>query len=104
MAKKTNIKFTDKTHAVNGIISTILGCISLAAFVALVTVSCLLKGNGGLYIGSIGISGMIMSVAGLVFAIKGFGERECYYLFSRIGSTLNIAIILIWVAVYIFGF
>lgn len=103
MAKKSIYKFTDKKHAKGGVISTVLGCISLLVFVILIYVSFRHGGNGGIYIGSIGLTGFIISVMGLIFGIMGFKEEDTYSLFSRIGSIWNMIIILVWVCIYLVG-
>lgn len=103
MAKKSIYKFTDKRHAKGGLISTVLACISLLIFVVLIYVSFLHGGNGGIYIGSIGLTGLITSVMGLVFGIMGFKEEDTYSLFSKIGSICNMVIILVWVCIYLVG-
>jgi hypothetical protein len=102
-AKKKNIKFTDRNHAVNGIISTILGGISLVLMLVLVLLSYSQAGNAGVYTGSIGLVAMIVSIVGLFVGISSFKERESYYLFSKIGSLLNIMIITFWIAIYVIG-
>lgn len=102
-AVKGNIKFSDKSHTVNGIISTIVGAISVAIMFTIITVSCMQRGEAGVYIGAIGLTGLIIAIVGLYLGIKSFGERECYYLFSKIGCILNTVMILIWVSFYVIG-
>ena len=101
--KRKNIKFTDKSHAVNGIVSTILGGVSILFMLALVIVSYIRKGNAGIYVGSIGLTAFLISIVGLIRGIKSFKERERYYLFSKIGSLLNAIIVFLWVAIYLVG-
>lgn len=103
MVKKSVYKFTDKKHARGGLVSTVLGCISLVIFLALVYVSFRYEGNGGIYIGSIGLTGLILSIMGLIFGIMGFKEEDSYSLFSKIGSIINTLIILIWACIYLVG-
>lgn len=101
--RKKSIKFTDKSHAVNGVVSTILAGISIVLMLALVIFSYINKGNAGVYIGSIGLTAFMIAVVGLVRGIKSFQERERYYLFSKIGSIVNAIIITFWVAIYVIG-
>ncbi len=104
MTAKGNIKFSNKSHAVNGIISTIVGVISVGIMIVLIIISYMNRGNAGVYVGAIGLSALVMSVVGLILGIKSFSERECYYLFSKIGSIINAIIILIWISIYVIGF
>lgn len=101
--RKKNIKFTDKSHAVNGIVSTVLSGVSITLMLALVIFSYIREGNAGIYIGSIGLTALIIAIVGLVKGIKSFQERERYYLFSKIGSIVNAVIILLWIAIYVIG-
>lgn len=103
MVKKINYKFSNKKHAKCGLISTFLACISLIIFFALIYVSYLNKGNGGIYIGSIGLTAFIISIIGLIFGIMGFKEEDAYYLFCKIGSLLNMLVMFIWVCIFLVG-
>lgn len=102
-SRKRRIKFSDKSHATNGIIATILGGISLVLMIVLVIISYTKKGDAGLYAGSIGLTAFVIAIIGLITGISSFKERERYYLFSKIGSLLNAMIIALWIAIYIIG-
>lgn len=103
MARKGSYKFTDKTHAVKGMISTILGISSILIFVILVYISYRNKGNAGVYLGVFGIAGMGLSLEGLVLGIMSFQEKEVYYLFSKIGTIMNSVLLIIWISIYGMG-
>lgn len=103
MARKGSYKFTDKTHAVKGMISTILGVCSILTFVILVYISFRNKGNAGMYLGAFGIAGMGLSVEGLVLGIMSFQEKEVYYLFSKIGTVINSILLIMWISIYGMG-
>lgn len=101
--RKKGIKFSDKSHATNGVVSTILGVISLILMLALVIISYIKKGEAGIYLGSIGLTAFVIAIVGLIRGIKSFGERERYYLFSKIGSIINAIILVLWIAIYVIG-
>lgn len=101
--RKRSIKFSDKSHATKGIIATILGGISLVLMIALVIISYSKKGDAGIYAGSIGLAAFFVAIVGLTTGISSFKERERYYLFSKIGSLLNVMIISLWVVIYVIG-
>ncbi|PXV89065.1 hypothetical protein C8E03_10741 [Lachnotalea glycerini] len=100
---KRRIKFSNKSHAINGIISTILGAISFLLMIALVIVSYFFKGEAGVYIGSLGLTAFVIAVVGLAKGLTSFKERERYYLFSKIGSIFNAIMIALWAAIYLIG-
>lgn len=103
MARKANFKFTDKRHAKRGIASMVLAVLSLAVFGGLIFVSFRMKGNGGVYIGSLGLTALIMNFVGLYEGIISFRETDKYYLFSKLGSILNVIIMVVWVSVFLMG-
>jgi hypothetical protein len=71
--------------------------------VVLVIISYLSKGEAGIYVGSIGLTALVIALIGFVRGLASFKERECYYLFSKIGSIINVIIIALWVAIYMIG-
>lgn len=86
MAKE--LKFVGKKNATGGILSTIIGIIALALFALAVYMSFEAKGNGGKMVGIIGFVVVIMTLTGTILGIKGFKEKEKYYLYSVIGTLL----------------
>lgn len=100
MAKRRNVRFTDKSHAVKGMASTILGTCSILIFIILVYVSYRQRGNAGSYIGAFGLMGMLLSVGGIILGIMSFQEKEVYYLFSKIGTIMNSILLIFWISIY----
>ncbi|HIT89478.1 MAG TPA: hypothetical protein IAC41_03545 [Candidatus Merdenecus merdavium] len=103
MAKRTMYSFYEKKHTKKGIISTILSGVSFLVFLVLTFVSYYLKGNAGLYAGSIGLTAMIISIYGLVLGFQSFQEPGKLYLFSKIGSILNGLIAVGWLSLILIG-
>ena len=56
-----------------------------------------LDGQGGVYLGSIGLLGMVFAVSSVVFGLMGFGENNVRYLFPKIGSILGGIMVALWV-------
>lgn len=98
-----NYKFTIKRHTEKGIVSTVFSLLSLVGLVATSAVSYRMKGNAGIYIGTIGLSAMVFAGIGLIMGLLSFRERERYYLFSRVGSLLSFFTLLLWVFIYVLG-
>lgn len=101
--KRHKIKFGNRKHSVRGILSTIMAAFSLVLFCILVIVSYKMKGNGGIYLGSIGVAAFFVNVVGISAAISSFREREREYLFSKIGLIINFIIALGWGGIYVLG-
>ena len=89
MAKKRMYSFAKEKHSGKGILSTILGTLSLVIFAVLAWLAYYLDGQGGVYLGSIGL--------------MGFGENNVRYLFPKIGSILGGIMVALWVFVVLIG-
>ncbi len=93
-------KFSNKTHPLLGIMSFLLGVISVGAFVAAITLSVRAGGEVAVQYVLAVILGAVMSVAGVVLGIIARRKRECYYLFPNMGIALNgLMIVIIWVMI-----
>lgn len=103
MVKITGYKFSDKSHSVKGIFSTFFGAISLGMLVALIWVSAKAKGEGSIYIGSIGLTALVVNIIGLIMGLLGFFEPDRYKLFAKIGSVWNLFILIGWVSIIMIG-
>ena len=60
-------------------------------------------GEGGILLGAVGFMGLLVSLSGFIIGIMSFQEEDRHYLFSRLGTLLNFALILIWGCVYLIG-
>ena len=97
-------KFSDKSQALGGLISTAMGILSLLSFGYGVYLSFKAAGEGGLRVGSLGILSLILAVIGTVIGLISFKEDNKFYGLSRLvrnnssiydSSILNGVIILI---------
>ncbi|MBQ9341073.1 MAG: hypothetical protein IJT81_01755 [Lachnospiraceae bacterium] len=101
--RREKAKFSGRTHSTRGIISFILGVISLSAFLGLINYAFVLKGQASKYVGSIGIFAFMITCAGLMLGIKGLREEDVYKMAPLIGLILNILSVLILTAVFVWG-
>lgn len=90
MKHKKNYIFTNKDHPEKGIMSTILGTISLAALVIVVMLTYKNGGEAAFRFGTVGLIVTIFSFVGLILGIVSRMERDKYYLFSYIGIGFNL--------------
>ena len=103
MAKKTMYSFEEKRHSVNGIISTIMGTVSLVFLLAMIYASYYMRGHAGLYAGAFGVCGILMSCAGFILGIVSFSEKNIKYKYPKIGSVLSGVAFAIWLGLYLIG-
>ncbi|MBQ3544698.1 MAG: hypothetical protein IJA34_06905 [Lachnospiraceae bacterium] len=86
---KRGYRFTDKNNSSGGIVSSILGAISLCLVVVGVVISYKENGNAGLAVGAIGSIAFILNCIGMIIGLRSFKERDKFYLFSWIGVIAN---------------
>lgn len=78
--KKRKIKFTDKKHSRNGILSTILGAVSAGLLFCLLAAAYLTSGQAERQWRS-GTSGILCSMRGAWYGVLGRREEDSYRLF-----------------------
>lgn len=90
MAKKNSYMFTNKQHTQKGIMSTILGVISLATLAYAVVMSYLRAGDIPRQYGAAAMLVMIFAFVGIGLGAVSKTERDKFYLFSYLGIVLNV--------------
>lgn len=108
MARYRSYKFTDKHHSKGGIRSTIAGAVSYLFTFWAVYCAFSAKGNAGNYLAVFGVLAIAACGYGLVTGKNSFREEESYDIFSRLGTGLNLLLVIFWIAVtglgYFLGF
>lgn len=101
---RSSYKFTDKTQSKRGIFSLSLAVLSFLIFVVVVMRSFYSGGNGSMYLGSAGVSSMLLSIVALVLALLSLREENSYKLFPYLATTVSFLDAGIWIALYVVGF
>lgn len=101
---RSGYKFTDKTQSKRGIFSLVLAVISIIIFVTVIMTSFYNRGNGSMYLGSAGVSSMLLSVVALVSALFSLREENSYKLFPYLATALSFLAAGVWIALYVIGF
>ena len=76
MAKKRMYSFAKEKHSGKGILSTILGTLSLVIFAVLAWLAYYLDGQGGVYLGSIGLLGMVFAVSSVAVSYTHLSQSS----------------------------
>lgn len=84
-------KFTNKKHPEKGIMSVILGMISLVSVAAAIYQTYLTRGNASGNMGVVGLMITIFSVVGLVLGYMAKNEPDKFKFFPYLGLILNVA-------------
>lgn len=90
MAKKNSYMFTNKQHTQKGIMSTILGVISLVTLAYTVITSYLRAGDIPIQYGAAAMLVMIFAFVGIILGVVSKTERDKFYLFTYLGIVLNV--------------
>lgn len=104
MRRHRSYKFTDKHHSKGGIQSSIAGVIALACTGIDVYFAFISKGNAGTVVALFGMIGIMACSYGVFAGKRSFKEEECYYLFSVLGTAVNLLLLIFWIAVLGMGF
>lgn len=88
--RKGGYIFTAKKHPEKGIMSTILGVISIASVAAAVYLSFRNEGRAAPQYGAAVLLATIFSLTGMVLGVLSAAEKERYRLFPFLGIGLNL--------------
>lgn len=100
---KEMIHFSGRSHSRLGIWSAIIGFLVLIIFVTISIVSSTSHGNGGFYLGFIGVLLIGLASFGFYLSYKSFKEKDIFYRFPIIGSGINGIMIIVLLILYILG-
>ena len=101
---RNGYRFTEKTHSKRGVAALFLSIISIGILAAAVVSSFDSRGNGSMYLGSAGVTSMLIGICALVLAVKSLGEENSFKLFPYLSTLCSLLITGIWVALYAIGF
>lgn len=101
---KRGYKFTEKTHSKKGMLSLLLAVVSLGIFATVISISFQTDGNGSMYLGSAGVSSMLLGVVALVIAITSLREENSFKLFPYLAAIFSFLAAGVWIALYVIGF
>ncbi|SHO50584.1 DUF6142 family protein [Anaerocolumna xylanovorans] len=101
--RKEVYKFTGRSHSVKGIISAVIGCISILSLLVLFILSGIYKGNGPIALGAAGMLVFLLTVTGFVLGVKACMEKEIYYTAPIAGMAVNGILSITLFILYVMG-
>lgn len=103
MEKKSSLRFAGRKHSRKGVISTVMAGIGWGIFIALCVCSAIAHGLAEFVVGAIGMVDAVFALSGMIIAVKGFQEREVYYVLPTVGVVLNGILFVIYFSLYFMG-
>lgn len=101
--RKDSYKFTGKSHSVKGMVSTVIGGVSIAGLLTLFIVSGIYKGNGSIIFGIAGMILFILCFIGFVVGVRACMEKEIYYTAPITGMSINGILTITLFILYVMG-
>ena len=101
--KRKSFMFTSRHYSMMSIISFAMGIASLSGMIASILVAFSKKGAPPVHIGGVGLFAMIGNIVGFIAAVRSLNERDIFKWVSYAGMGLNIAGLLLWTALVLFG-
>lgn len=101
--KKKSFMFTTKHQSFNGLISLVVGIISIIALIACIAVSFSNRGELLQRFGGVGFFSVLGDIVGVIAALISFNERDIFVWVPRTGLIINMLMIVIWVLLLLNG-
>ncbi|SKB51244.1 hypothetical protein SAMN06296386_101346 [Lachnospiraceae bacterium] len=96
MLGKRRYIFTSSSQSSKGIMSSVLGLISLISFIAVMMNVLKAGGSVGPRQGAVGFVSCLFSVAGTVLGVMSLIEPDKFRLFPRLGFTVSLLSLIAW--------
>ena len=103
MAKRYRYKLTLEKEAEGGRAALWMASISGLLFLAAMLISFALAGKAGIYVGTLGLTGILMAAAGFVTGHGSFKEKHKNHRSSTAGSLTNGVLAVLWLALFLIG-
>ena len=101
--RRSNYKFTEKKQSKRGIAAFCIALVSIGIFSYVVWNSYSHDGAGSMYLGSAGVSSMLLSIVAFSVSIKSLKEENSFKLFPYLAGICSTLIMGIWIILYIMG-
>jgi hypothetical protein len=102
--RRRTYKFTEKRQSKLGIAALMLAIFSIFIFGLVVANSFMHDGNGSMYLGSAGVSSMLLAVIAFVMAIRSLMDENVFKLFPYLSTIVSFLAAGGWIMLYVIGF
>lgn len=102
--RRSSYKFTEKKQSKRAIGALALAIISIAIFVMVIVNSFHHRGAGSMYLGSAGVTSMLIAVIALVLSVRSLMEENSFKLFPYLATICSFLSAGVWITLYVVGF
>lgn len=95
--------FTTKHQSVNGLISFVVGIITVVALILCIVISFQNRGEMLLRFGGVGLFAVLGNIVGVIAAFISLNERDIFVWVPRAGLIMNAVMIVIWALLLVSG-
>lgn len=101
--KNKNYKFTEKKRSVRGICACVGAGISILMFFVMIGNAIGQAGNGGAYLGGLGVIALFIGVASFIEAVQAVQEKNTFKTIPYLGVGLSGVVTVAWIILYLLG-
>lgn len=101
--RRGNYKFTEKKQSKRGIVGFIIAAVSIGIFAYVVWNSYTHEGAGSMYLGSAGVTSMILAIVAVIYSVMSLKEENSFKLFPYLGTFCSVLALVTWIALYVMG-
>jgi hypothetical protein len=102
--RRRTYKFTEKRQSKLGIAALALAVLTICVFGLVVANSFVHDGNGSMYLGSAGVTAMLLAVIAFVMAIRSLMDENAFKLFPYLATIVSFLAAGGWIMLYVVGF
>lgn len=97
------VKFSDRHTSLGGVLSVILGSITILLSIVAIAISYANAGQGPLVVGALGIAAFLFDLCGLVIGLVSFKEQDKYYTTSVVGTLMCGVLFVLFFSILMMG-
>ncbi|MFT3983421.1 MAG: DUF6142 family protein [Lachnospiraceae bacterium] len=101
--KKKSFMFSSRHQSEIGILSLVLGVVSLGGMAGAILVSFLGRGETALRLGGVGLFAVLADVIGIVAGCMSLQERDIFVWLPRAALILNLLALALWIYLIMMG-
>lgn len=101
--KNRSYKFTEKKKSIRGAIACGGALLSLVLLIVLLFQAVGMSGQGGGYLGSLGVIALFLGVASFVEAVQAVQEKDTFRTLPYAGVALSAVATVLWIGLYMLG-